>query len=101
MTLFLIIISVCTLVFGGLYLNQATLGVGVIGEYVVRIYDEVKKRPAYVVDQIVSAGQRREVPAASAAGAVVYSDSDERRERGLLFGGASGRRGHGTVPVPE
>lgn len=36
--------------FGGINL----LGVGVIGEYVVRIYDEIKQRPAYVIDQVVS-----------------------------------------------
>jgi dolichol-phosphate mannosyltransferase len=41
--------------FGGVNL----LGVGIIGEYVVRIYDEVKKRPAYVIDQITTGGQRR------------------------------------------
>ncbi len=83
--------------FGGINL----LGVGVIGEYVVRIYDEVKKRPAYVVDQIVTAGKRRAVPAARATATVTYSDSDERHERGLLFGGASGLRGSSAMPVPE
>jgi len=37
-----------TLFFGGINL----LGIGVIGEYVARIYDELKGRPAYVIDRI-------------------------------------------------
>ncbi len=39
--------------FGGINL----LGIGVIGEYVVRIYDEVKRRPAYVIDRIAEDGR--------------------------------------------
>jgi dolichol-phosphate mannosyltransferase len=30
------------------------LSLGLIGEYISRIYDEVKRRPMYIVDRIVS-----------------------------------------------
>jgi dolichol-phosphate mannosyltransferase len=33
------------------------LGLGLIGEYVGRIYDEVKRRPMYVVDKKVNFGE--------------------------------------------
>jgi hypothetical protein len=36
-----------TLFFGGINL----LGIGIIGEYVARIYDQLKGRPEYVVDR--------------------------------------------------
>ncbi|HUX08184.1 MAG TPA: glycosyltransferase family 2 protein [Acidobacteriota bacterium] len=42
--------------FGGINL----IGVSIVGEYVARIYDEVKGRPKYVIDRIFSA--RKSVP---------------------------------------
>jgi len=36
--------------FGGLNL----FGIGIIGEYISRIYNEVRNRPKYIIDRIVS-----------------------------------------------
>jgi glycosyltransferase involved in cell wall biosynthesis len=33
------------------------LGIGVLGEYIARIYDEIKQRPIYIVDRVV--GEKR------------------------------------------
>jgi dolichol-phosphate mannosyltransferase len=33
------------------------LGIGLLGEYIARIYDEVKGRPIYIVDRVVEPGE--------------------------------------------
>ncbi|MET0050114.1 MAG: glycosyltransferase family 2 protein [Candidatus Thiodiazotropha sp.] len=38
--------------------SMILLGLGLIGEYVAEIYQEVKKRPAYVIAQSIASGQR-------------------------------------------
>ena len=50
-----------TLFFGGINL----LGISIIGEYVARIYDELKARPAYLIDRITSSGATSEAEAVS------------------------------------
>ena len=42
-------VSVAILFFGGLMLVSN----GILGEYLGRIYDEVKRRPLYVVDEVI------------------------------------------------
>ncbi len=78
--------------FGGINL----LGVGVIGEYVVRIYDEVKRRPAYVLDRITERGKRRRVAGRSNADRL-ESSADE----GDLDLGKAALRAQGALVVPE
>ncbi|MCR9201795.1 MAG: glycosyltransferase family 2 protein [Planctomycetaceae bacterium] len=57
------------------------LGISVLGEYVIRIYDEVRRRPIYLTEQVIRNGKRcgpesgLPVPAMARRGAV-RSDSD-------------------------
>jgi hypothetical protein len=34
------------------------IGLGIVGQYLARIYDEVKKRPIYIVSEEVGVGVR-------------------------------------------
>ena len=52
-----------------LFSGVTLLALGLIGDYVARIYEEIKNRPLYVVSEILNAGQA----APAAAGAVVLT----------------------------
>jgi dolichol-phosphate mannosyltransferase len=40
-------IVILVLLLGGIQL----IGIGILGEYIARIYDEVRARPKYIIDQ--------------------------------------------------
>lgn len=50
--------------FGGMNL----FGIGVLGEYVARIYDQIRNRPAYILDRIAGITNARPASAARVAG---------------------------------
>ncbi|MBS7262228.1 MAG: glycosyltransferase, partial [Eubacteriales bacterium] len=58
----LIVLAICGVGFGGWMIVLAggcvltaliLLALGVMGEYIARIYDEAKDRPVYIIDSII------------------------------------------------
>ena len=66
------------------------LGISILGEYVIRIYDQVRGRPLYLVDHTVNMESGTgAVPADDVAGDRLYSELMEQAEACL----AARRRG--------
>ncbi len=63
------------------------LGVSILGEYVVRIYDQVRGRPLYLVDRQVNCGPRPATPTAAAPPAG-SDEADELDQCQALLGEA-------------
>jgi polyisoprenyl-phosphate glycosyltransferase len=66
-------IIVCVLFLGGVQM----IAVGILGEYIGRIYEEIKQRPLYVVQERLGIGERAAVPAEAHRTALATA-SDER-----------------------
>ncbi len=71
------------------------LCLGILGEYVARVHNEVKARPIYIVDQVI------EVDAV--AGSLPMVDFDEEEERALErdLKGLLPNLGMGNLPAPQ
>jgi undecaprenyl-phosphate 4-deoxy-4-formamido-L-arabinose transferase len=52
------------------FIGLALFGIGLLGEYVGRIYAQVRERPRYLVEAVLEAGRRDGVPTAPLAASV-------------------------------
>ena len=78
-------IVILVLFMGGIQL----ISVGILGEYIARIYEEVKGRPKFIIDQAFGF-----VPAASAAGSVDGTESPLRLAQAVAAGPSAPRSPH-------
>jgi dolichol-phosphate mannosyltransferase len=63
---------VVVLFLGGIQL----LCLGIIGSYLAHVYDEVKRRPAYIVDSVVRNGEETLLPVTSEHAPAPHPDAD-------------------------
>jgi undecaprenyl-phosphate 4-deoxy-4-formamido-L-arabinose transferase len=56
------------------FIGLALFGIGLLGEYVGRIYAQVRERPRYIVEAVLEADGDEPSPQATPAGAIAHSD---------------------------